>query len=338
MALVRINIFRISGSIFQHYSIHSAASPLSLEDSIKNAVGNKSYQEIPTILASSKERRLNPNPFSFLSTFPFASRIQVVDDILQSFILLRPHSKQKIAYDYLLLYTLQSSNPFPLSLAILQRTLRSGCSPVPQIVYLLSSAWLDCRSQSQPVANLLLEMKSIGYRPDCGTCNYIISSLCAIDRVEEAVQVLNGMVEAACVPDLDSYSPIVAAMCTLRKTTDAVAIMKQMVKKRLSPRQEIVRKLAAALRANKEIWRAIEMIEFLNKKGLHITFEIYELVVEGCLECGEFILAGKVVMVMTEKGFIPYIEVRQKVVEGLTSVGEWELACSVRHRFAELNS
>lgn len=182
-------------------------------------------------------------------------------------------------------------------------------------------------------------MQSIGYRPDCGTCNYLISSLCAIDELAEAVTVLKGMGRAGCAPDLESYGTVIGAMCGFGKTTDAAEMMKEMVAKiGLTPRQETVVKVAAALRANKEIWKAVEMIEFLERKGFHVGFETYELVVEGCLECREFVLAGKVVMKMTGRGFIPYIRVRQKVVEGLAGVGECELACAVRQRFSELRS
>lgn len=182
-------------------------------------------------------------------------------------------------------------------------------------------------------------MKSIGYRPDSGTCNFIIKSLCAVDQLEEAVEVLRGMVEVACVPDVESYCTIIAAFCEFQKTDKALALMEEMVGKlNLSPRQGTLLKLVASLRANKEIWRASEMIEFLDKKGFHVGFESFELLLEGCLECNEFILAGKMAMLMTGKGYIPYIKVRQKVVQGLAGVDEWKLACAVRHRFAEMNS
>jgi pentatricopeptide repeat protein len=182
-------------------------------------------------------------------------------------------------------------------------------------------------------------MQSIGYCPDCGTCNYLISSLCAVDKLAEAVKVLKGMGGAGCVPDLESYGIVIRAMCRVRKTADAAEMLKQMVVRMgLTPRQETVVKVAAALQANKEIWKAVEMVEFLEREGCTVGFESYELVVEGCLECGEYYLAGKVAMGMMERGFIPYIWVRQKVVERLTSIGEWELACSVRQRFAELRS
>lgn len=182
-------------------------------------------------------------------------------------------------------------------------------------------------------------MQSIGYRPDGGTCNYIISSLCAVDQIAEAVRVLKGMGRAGCAPDLESYGTVIDAMCGFRKTTDATEMMKEMVAKiGLTPRQGTVVKMAAALRANKETWKAVEMIEFLEREGFHVGFETYELVVEGCLECREYVLAGKVVIKMTGRGFIPYIKVRQKVVEGLASVGEWELACTVRQNFADLRS
>ena len=182
-------------------------------------------------------------------------------------------------------------------------------------------------------------MKSIGYHPDCGTCNYLISSLCAVDQLMEAVKVLKGMAGAGCVPYLESYDTVIKAMGKLRRTAEAVDMIKQMVEKLgLTPRQGTLVKLAAALRANREIWRAVEMIELLEREGHIAWFESYELVVEGCLECGEYILAGKVAIWMTEKGLLPYIKVRQKVVERLAGIGEWKLACTVRQRFSELRS
>ncbi|XP_059450136.1 pentatricopeptide repeat-containing protein At1g06270 [Corylus avellana] len=324
--------------IFRFPSIHAYSSLQPLEEAVKAAVEVKSYQQIPE-LVSSKEACRNGNPFSFLSTFPLNLRTKIIDEILQSFIHLRPRSRPHIAYACLVSYTLQSSKPLPLALAIIQRILHSGCVPVPQTRLLLSSAWLERRCQSESVPNILAEMQSIGYRPDCGTCNYLISSLCAVDQLAEAVKVLKGMGGAGCVPDLESYGIVINAMCSIRKTTDAAEMLTEMVVKMgLTPRQETVVKVAVALQANREIWKAVEMVEFLEREGCTVGFESYELVVEGCLEGGEYYLAGKVVMGMMERGFIPYIKVRQKVVERLIGIGEWELACAVRQRFAELRS
>ncbi|KAJ4729704.1 Pentatricopeptide repeat-containing protein [Melia azedarach] len=272
--------------LLQFSSLPSISSSQTLEETIKAAVEAKDYQQIPELLISSKEACQNPNPFSFLSTFPRNHRTQVVDEMLQSFIPLRPRSRPQIAYACLLSYTLQSPHPFPLALAILQRTLRSGCILVPQTRLLLSSAWLERRCQSQSVADILLEMQSIGYHPDCGTCNYLISSLCAVDQLVEAVNVLKGMGRAECVPALESYSIVIGAMSTARRINDVVELMKEMViKVGLTPKQGTVEKVAAALRTNREIWRAVEMIEFLESEGYPIGFESYEIVFEGCLEC-----------------------------------------------------
>ena len=90
---------------------------------------------------------------------------------------------------------------------MLQRALRCGCSPDPQVHLLLSSAWLETRLQENlPVAATLLQMKSIGYRLDSGTCNYLISSLCAVDEFEAAVDVLRGMIAASCIHSQNVYA------------------------------------------------------------------------------------------------------------------------------------
>lgn len=317
----------------------SSLSSQTLEETVKAAVGAKEYQQIPDLLKSFKLPCQNPNPFSFLSNFPDNHRIQVIDEILHSFIPLRPRSRSQLAYDCLLSYALQSSNPLPLALAILQRTLRSGCVPVPQTRLLLSSVWLERRRHSHSAADILSEVQSIGYHLDCGTCNYLISSLCDVDQLMEAVKVLKGMARAGCFPDLESYSVVIGAMSSVRRTNDAVEMLKEMVAEvGLVPRHTTVVKVAAALRANREMLKAVELIEFLEREDFLVGFESYELVVEGCLECHEYILAAKAVMRMTGRGFIPYIKVRQKVVEGLASIGEWKIACVVRQRFAELKS
>lgn len=311
----------------------------SLEEYIKAAVEAKNYEVIPDLLTSSKGSCGNSNPFSFLSTSPVKLRTNIVDEILQSFISLRPRSRTRFAYSCLLSYTLQSPYALPLALAVLQRTLRSGCLPIPQTHVLLSTAWLECRQQYQSVSNILLEMHSIGYNPDCGTCNYLILSLCKVCQLKEAVKVLKGMTGAGCIPDLDSYGTLISEMSNLRMTGEVVETMKEMVETfNLSPRQEMVMKVAAAFRANKEAWKVVDMIEYLESKDVHVGFDVYELALEGCLECHQFVLAGKLAMIMTEKGFIPYIKARQRVVEGLASVDELELASALRQRFAELKS
>ncbi|XVF73869.1 hypothetical protein PTKIN_Ptkin13bG0016100 [Pterospermum kingtungense] len=333
------SLFNLYPCLFQSSLVHSTSSLQSVEETVKDAVVAKTYKQLPDILIAVERKGRIPNPFSFLSTFPLKLRTQILEEILQSFKSIRPRSHPRIAYDLLLSYTLQSPQPLPISLAILQCTLRSGCLPAPQIKLLLSSAWLNFHGQSQSVSDSLMEMQDFGYCPDSVTCNYIISSLCGVDRLEEAVKVLRHMARAGCPPDLESYAALIVAMCTFGRTVDAVELVKQMVMKaRLTPRQGTVLKVVATLRANREIWKAVQLIEFLESKGNPVGFESYELVVEGCLECCEYILAGKVVIAMAERGFIPYIRVRQKVVEGLVNVNELKLASSVRERLVELGS
>lgn len=321
----------------QYSSIHSISPSQTLQENIEAAVESKSYEKLPDLFPSLQEACHNPNLFLFLSTFPANLRTQVVDEILQSLISIRPRSRSQFVHVSLLFYTLQSPSPFPLSLPVLQRILHSGCVPAPQTHLLLSSAWLKQRSQSKSVANILMDMRSIGYKPDSNICNYLISSLCAIDELAEAFQVLKGMGGAGCVPDLESYGTLISAATALRRTDKAVELLKEMVVKvKLTPRQGTIINVVAALRANREVRRAVEIIELLEKESHNVGFESYELLVEGCLEYREYILAGKVAMRMTERGFIPYIKVRQKVVEGLAGIGEPELASAVRRRFVEL--
>lgn len=311
----------------------------SLEESIQAAVEAKTYQQIPELLNASRDSCQTPNPFSFLSMFSESHQVRVVDEILQSFILIRPRSRLGVAYSCLLTYTLESRNPLPLALAIIQRMLRSGCLPVPQTHLLLSKAWVEGRQRSRSVSSILNEMHSIGYSPDCGTCNYLIVSLCKVNKFDEAVKVLREMGGGCCIPDLDSYGTLISEMAELRRTGDIVEMVKEMVSRHgLNPRKETIVKVVNAMRANRDIWRAVDMIEFLERKNVHIGFEGYELALEGCLEGRQFVLAGKFAIRMTERGFIPYIRVRQRVVEGLVWIGESEFSSIVRQKFAELKS
>ncbi|XP_071735810.1 pentatricopeptide repeat-containing protein At1g06270 [Rutidosis leptorrhynchoides] len=320
--------------------IHSVSSQQLLEQSVKSAVEAKSYRLIPDILTAAKETYQTSNPFSFLSNFNQDQRTKVIDEILQSFVPIRPRDRPRVAYAYLLSFTLQSDNPLPISLAVLQRTLRSGCAPVPQTHLLLSSVWLHERKKSDnTVGKILLQMNSIGYPPDNGVCNYLISSLCKVDQYEEAIHVLRCMSGAGCVPDLDSFGCVICLLCSLRKTKYVEEILKQMVSKfRLSPRNELTVKVFKKMRENKDVHRAVEMLSYLEEMEVHIGFESYELVVETCLESSLFVLAGKIVLRMINKGFIPYIKVRQKVFEGLISVGEVDFAYILKKKFAEVNS
>ncbi|CAI9089694.1 OLC1v1024313C2 [Oldenlandia corymbosa var. corymbosa] len=322
-----LSMHSIHRSFLRFSSVPGVFSPDSLEESIKAAVEARNYAEIPDLLTGSQMSCPKSNPFSFLTRFPIKQRTTIVDDILESLVSQRPRSRPHIAYSCLLMYTLQSLDPLPLAFAVLQRMLRSGCLPVPETHLLLSTAWLQCRSQSQSVSNILLEMQNIGYNPDSGICNYLILSLCRADQLKEAFKVLKGMGRAGCVPDLDTYGTLIAAMADLKMTSNVVELMKEMVGTfGLCPRQQLLVKVTRLFRANKEFQRAIEMIEYLESKDVHVGFDVYELVLEGCLDGREFVLAGKLVMSMTGKGYIPYITVRQRVVEGLYSINEMELA------------
>ncbi|XP_058100663.1 pentatricopeptide repeat-containing protein At1g06270 [Magnolia sinica] len=327
-------------------SIPSSPTTQTLQDSIRTAIETKNFHQILHLLSSSKcpkpPHKIPENPFSFLSSFPQPLQTQIIDEILQSFIPLRPRSLPFPAYSLLLSYTLQKSPiSLPLSLAVLQSTLRSGCPPALQTRLSLSVAWLDCRRSGhrKSVAQILSEVRAIGYSPDRTTCNYLLSSLCAVDELAEAVAILRDMRGAGCEPDSESYGAVIAAACEARRTDAAAELVREMVAElRLTPRQGTVVRIVAAMRANREVLRAAEMVEFLEREGCGVGFQSHEMVVEGCLERKEFVAAGKAVMEMAGRGFIPYIHVRQKVVEGLTVIGERDLASAVRRKLAELSS
>ncbi|KAL1552280.1 pentatricopeptide repeat-containing protein [Salvia divinorum] len=340
---------RFTSSISRHQirALYHSSSPKSnLEESIRAAVEAKAYREIPQILNASTEPCRNPNPFTFLSKFPERSRNETIDEMLQSFIPIRPRSQPRKAYSCLLSLTLDASvDHLPLALAVVQRTLRSGCLPPPQFHLLLSKSWLRRRRRHQAspsVASpslILSEMKSIGYTPDCGTCNYLILSLSKIDEFGEAMEVVKGMGRAGCVPDCDSYGGLIAELSEARKVCAAVELVREMVcGQGVRPREETVAKVVGAMRGNREAGRAAEMVEMLEGEGVAVGFAVYEAVLEGCLEEKRFVLAGKVAAAMCERGFIPFITARQRVVEGLAGVGEVEHAAVVRRRFAEMNS
>ncbi|KAK8642995.1 hypothetical protein V6N13_012314 [Hibiscus sabdariffa] len=209
------SLFNLYPCLSQSVLIHSISSLNSVEETVRSAVEAKTYEQLPSILAAKGKPGRIPNPFSWLSTLSLRLRTQTIDAILQSLKSIRPRSCPRVVYDHLLSYTLQSSHPFPVSLAIIQCTLCSGCLPDPQIKLLLSSAWLNCRGQSQSISDSLMEMQNIGFCPDTLTCNYLISSLCAVDQLEEAANILKGMNGAGCLPDLESFSGLIIAMCTL---------------------------------------------------------------------------------------------------------------------------
>ncbi|KAG6383009.1 hypothetical protein SASPL_157254 [Salvia splendens] len=179
-------------------------------------------------------------------------------------------------------------------------------------------------------------MKSIGYTPDCGTCNYLILSLSKIDQFGEAMEVLKGMGRAGCVPDCDSYGGLIAELSEARKVDAAAEVVREMVcKEGVRLREETVAKVVGAMRGNREAGRAAEMVEMLEGEGVGVGFGVYEGVLEGCLEEKRFVLAGKVAAAMCGRGFI---RARQRVVEGLVGVGEVEHAAVARRRFAEMSS
>ncbi|XP_042045297.1 pentatricopeptide repeat-containing protein At1g06270-like [Salvia splendens] len=330
---------RFSSSISRHQIralSHSSSPKLNLEESIRAAVEAKSYRQIPQILNASTEPCRNPNPFTFLSKFPERRRNETIDEILQSFIPIRPRSHPRKAYSSLLSLTLDPSiDHLPLALAVVQRTLRSGCLPPPQFHLLLSKSWLRRRRKASP-SLILSEMKSIGYTPDCGTCNYLILSLSKIDQFGEAMEVLKGMGRAGCVPDCDSYGGLIAELSEARKVDAAAEVVREMVcKEGVRLREETVAKVVGAMRGNREAGRAAEMVEMLEGEGVGVGFGVYEGVLEGCLEEKRFVLAGKVAAAMCGRGFI---RARQRVVEGLVGVGEVEHAAVARRRFAEMSS
>ncbi|KAL5998481.1 hypothetical protein ACLOJK_009422 [Asimina triloba] len=326
---------------------HFNSTTQTLHESIKTAIQTQKFSEIARIISSSKlpkpPHKFPENPFSFLSSLPHSLQTQAIDQILQSFIPLRPRSLPFPALSLLLSFTFQNPhNSLPLSLAVLQSTIRSGCPPPPQTRLSLSTAWSDRRrgrAAGVSVSEILSEMRAIDYPPDGATCNYLLSSLCAVDELGEAIVVLRGLTSAGCSPDTEGYGTVIGACCAARRTEAAAELMREMVgKQRLTPRQGTVVRVVAAMRANCEVRQAAEIVAWLEREGCGVGFQSHEMAVEGCVERKEFVAAGKAVMEMVGRGYIPYIQVRQKLLEGLVVMGEGELASAVRRSLAELRS
>ncbi|KAG9458882.1 hypothetical protein H6P81_003390 [Aristolochia fimbriata] len=309
---------------------HSAQS---MEQTLKAAIEGRNFLHIPRLL-SSYPQKPHPNPFSFLSSSSPVTQIKTVDEILQSLISLRPRPVSSTTYFLLLTQYLTNSNLLPLTLAILQQYIRSG-SKIPQQTRLsLSQSWLHQRC-TQTIVDILSETRSIGYPPDRSTCNYIISSLCSVDEVGEAVSILREMRKARCEPDAESYDLVIEAACRKRRTKELVEILGEMIRIGIRPKQGTVLRVVSALRANGDVWRAKEIVVGLERHGVEVGFHSFEVLLEGCLKMNEFLLAAEVVMEMTDRGLIPYIDARQRVVEGLASVGEFRLQFEIAHLVEE---
>ncbi|KAG6418792.1 hypothetical protein SASPL_120997 [Salvia splendens] len=129
-------------------------------------------------------------------------------------------------------------------------------------------------------------MKSIGYTPDCGNCNYLIVTLSKIDQFGEVVEVLKVMGGAGC----DSYGGLIVELSEARKVDAVAEVVREMVcKGGVRPREETVAKVVGAMTRDWEAGRAAEMVEMLEGEG----FGVCEGVLEGCLEDKRFVLAGK---------------------------------------------
>ncbi|KAG6385465.1 hypothetical protein SASPL_154300 [Salvia splendens] len=72
-------------------------------------------------------------------------------------------------------------------------------------------------------------MKSIGYTPDCGTCNDLFLTLSKSGQFGEAVEVLKGMEMAGCVPDCDSYGGLIAELSDVRKVDAVAEVVREML-------------------------------------------------------------------------------------------------------------
>ncbi|KAG6422000.1 hypothetical protein SASPL_118561 [Salvia splendens] len=76
---------------------------------------------------------------------------------------------------------------------------------------------------------IFLEMKSIGYTPNCSTCNYLFLTLSKIGQFGEAVEVLKVMGRAGCVPDCGSYGGLIAELSEVRKVDAVAEVVREMM-------------------------------------------------------------------------------------------------------------
>ncbi|MQM13236.1 hypothetical protein Taro_046160 [Colocasia esculenta] len=343
--------------------LHQHSPPLHTETplrlSVRDAVEAGNHRQIPHILSSAAATSdPGDDPFSFLSDLPPALTARHVDDIIQSFVSLRPRSLPYLAYAALLSFLLPETTEllarcpsvhFPLALAVLQTGIRHGYSPLPSTRGAFALSWVHLRRRHhrQPASRLLSSMRDVGYRPDVGSCNYLIASLCASSKAEEAICVLRAMGGAGCLPDSESYCTVIEACCAREgrglpagpAVAAAAELMREMVAgEGIAPRKRAVGMLVAAMRREGQGRAAAEVVRLLEREGCAVGFEEYESAVEGCLAGGEFVMAGKMVVEMSKRGFIPYIKARQRVVEGLAGIGQQELAIAVRQCLAKIGS
>ncbi|CAN1161219.1 Pentatricopeptide repeat-containing protein At1g09900 [Linum perenne] len=140
-------------------------------------------------------------------------------------------------------------------------------------------------------------MRSRGFEPDEFTCSIVVSGMCRLGRLDEAIKLVSSM-----NPCVVSYNTVLNELCNSRRLTDAENLFKDMP---CSPSEATFRILIRSLCRKSSSDRAMELLESMPRYGCIPDACHYNLVIHCLCKEKKMGKAIEYIEVMTSRGCSP---------------------------------
>ncbi|CAL9174724.1 unnamed protein product [Musa hybrid cultivar] len=270
-----------------------------------------------------------PHPFEYAAMIEAYGRTGDADEALR---LLREMKDSPCRPD-VVCYTavvdsLASSGRASEALEVFEEMVSSDVAPDTAAFTVLVKLYACCLMQFDAAYEVVRWMVTCGCAPDVVTYSTLIAGLCWAGRVEEALGVLDQMLEEECRPNVYTYTPIVHAYCSRGRVEEAKRLLNTMEVVGSPPNAVAYNVLIESLCKTGAFKEVEKLIKDSSLKGWEPDTITYSIYMDGLCKLGRTDKSFEQLEVMREKGLCPNAVTLNILLDGLCrSSKAWEAKC-----------
>ncbi|XP_031276027.1 pentatricopeptide repeat-containing protein At2g17670 [Pistacia vera] len=187
---------------------------------------------------------------------------------------------------------------------------------------LLSLACKAPESDLSPVHKTLNLMKNAGFEPNQGTTDIAVRSLCSVNRVDDAVELVKELSLKKSPPDMYTYNFLVKCLCKCRVLSTVYGFVDEMRSSfDVKPNLYTYTILIDNVCNTKNLREATRLVSVLNESGFKADCFVYNTIMKGycMLSKGSEVIG--VYKKMNEEGVEPDLVTYNTLIFGLSKSG-----------------
>ncbi|PKU64353.1 pentatricopeptide repeat-containing protein At3g18020 isoform X1 [Dendrobium catenatum] len=185
--------------------------------------------------------------------------------------------------------------------------------------------------------NMLVLMLQKQCHPDAVTLNTIVHGFCKIGRVNEALKILEDMMEGKfCSPDVVTFTTAIYGLIDVGRFEEALYFMhKVMAEHNCAPNIVTYNAVLRGLFKLGKVDKSMEIFHEMVGKGVHADCVTHTIIIEGLCEAGQFDQAKKFWDEIVWPSNIHDDYVYAAIMRGLCSLGKLDVACDFLYELVD---